>query len=337
MPRAEIAVVGAGSWGTALAFYLAKIGHSVRLWVRREELAEEIERTRENKLYLPGYLLPDSVRPSSDPARILNHVSKIISAVPSHTVRETFHLLKPHISRGATILSATKGIENETCLLMSGVILEVLGPDMGPQVAALSGPSFALEVVRGDPTAAVVASADEALGRSFQSEFSGRNLRLYTNTDLIGTQIGGAVKNIIAIAAGVVNGLGFGSNTAAALITRGLAELNRLCVATGGHSETLSGLAGLGDLVLTSTSALSRNRSLGVALGQGRKLEEVLAGMHSVAEGVKTTRSAYTLATKLNVELPITEQMFEVLYLGKPPLEAIRNLMERGLKSEFSP
>jgi glycerol-3-phosphate dehydrogenase (NAD(P)+) len=336
MPSAEITVIGAGSWGTALALYLGRSGHSVRLWVRSPGLAQEIGRTSENRLYLAGFQLPASVKPSSSAREVLAGSSTLICAVPSHTVRETFHLLKPHVARGSAILSATKGIENETCLLMSDVILDVLGADLRPQVAALSGPSFALEVARGDPTAAVVASLDESLARSFQSQFSGRNLRLYTNADLIGTQIGGAVKNIIAIAAGIVNGLGFGANTAAALITRGLAELKRLCIATGGHPDTLSGLAGLGDLVLTATGALSRNRSLGIALGRGQKLDEILAATHFVAEGVKTTQSAYTLARRLQVEMPITEQMYEVLYQNKAPMAAIRDLMERELKSEFT-
>jgi glycerol-3-phosphate dehydrogenase (NAD(P)+) len=217
---------------------------------------------------------------------------------------------------------------------MTDVIRQTLGEAHQSQVAALSGPSFALEVARGDPTAAVVASSDGSLARNFQNELSGRNLRIYTNGDVIGTQVGGAVKNIIAIAAGIVNGLGFGSNTSAALTTRGLAEVKRLCVAAGGRPDTLSGLAGLGDLVLTSTGELSRNRRLGIELGRGRKLDEILAGTHFVAEGVRTTRSTFTLAQRLKVEMPITEQMHEVLYAGKAPLEAIRHLMERELKSE---
>jgi glycerol-3-phosphate dehydrogenase (NAD(P)+) len=334
MTRGEIAVIGGGSWGTGLAFYLSRIGHAVRLWVRRRELVDEIRRTRENKLYLPGFQLPASVAVDCDAAKILAGAGTIVSVVPSHTVREIFSRLRPHIQPGAAILSATKGIENETSLLMSSVILEVLGKDLSPQIAALSGPSFALEVARGDPTALVVAAQDHSLARSFQRAFSGENVRIYTNTDLIGTQIGGAVKNIVAIAAGIVAGLGYGSNTGAALITRGLAEVKRLCVAAGGKAETLSGLAGLGDLVLTSTGILSRNRSLGVELGKGRKLHDILEGTRFVAEGVKTTRSTVTLAQRLKVEMPITEQMNEVLYAGKSPLEAIQALMERELKSE---
>lgn len=334
MNGGKIAVIGAGSWGTALAVYLARVGHPVRLWARRPELAEEIRRTRENKTYLPGFLLPESVEVDCHPACALEGAGAILSVVPSHTVRATFTALKDHIRTGADILSATKGIENESCLLMTEVILEVLGEKAKPKIAALSGPTFAVEVARGDPTATVVSSPDPELARRFQSLFSGSNVRVYTNSDLIGTQIGGAVKNIIAIAAGIVKGLGFGANTAAALITRGLAEVRRLCVAAGGQSETLSGLAGLGDLVLTSTGVLSRNRNLGIELGKGRKLEEILAGMRSVAEGVKTTRSAFTLAQRLSVETPITEQMNSVLYADKSPLEAIRHLMERELKSE---
>lgn len=334
MTGGEIAIIGGGGWGTALALYLSRVGHPIRLWVRRQELVEEIRRTRENKVYLPGFKLPETLIVDCDPVRILEGVDTIISVVPSHTVREVFSRLKPHVRPGMAILSATKGIENETCLAMSSVISEVLGEDRRPQIAALSGPTFALEVARGDPTAAVVACPDQSLARGFQGIFSGRNLRVYTNTDLTGTEIGGAVKNIVAIAAGIVAGLGFGSNTAAALITRGLAEVKRLCVAAGGEAETLSGLAGLGDLVLTSTSALSRNRSVGIELGKGRKLPDVLAGKSFVAEGVKTTRSTITLARRLKVEMPITEQMNDVLYGGKPPLEAIQVLMERELKSE---
>jgi len=329
-----IAVIGAGTWGTALALHLARIERRVRLWVRRPELAEEIRARRENSYYLPGFTLPDSVDIASDPEQVLDNAGTIISVVPSHTVREIFSRLKPYVPPDTPILSASKGIENETCLLMTDVILQTLGEARRPRVAALSGPSFALEVARGDPTAAVVASPDARLARDFQNDLSGRNFRIYTNGDLIGTQVGGAVKNIIAIAAGIVNGLGFGSNTAAALITRGLAEVKRLCIAAGGQAETLSGLAGLGDLVLTSTGDLSRNRRLGNELGRGRKLNEIVAGTHFIAEGVRTTRSTFALAQRLKVEMPITEQMHEVLYAGKPPLEAIRHLMERGLKSE---
>jgi glycerol-3-phosphate dehydrogenase (NAD(P)+) len=232
------------------------------------------------------------------------------------------------------VLSASKGIEAESCLLMSEVIVQVLGNRARDRVGALSGPTFALDVARGDPTAAVVACHDPALARFFQTEFSGRNLRLYTNDDLVGTQIGGAVKNIIAIAAGIVHGLGLGASSAAALVTRGLAEVKRLCLASGGRAETLSGLAGLGDLVVTSTGALSRNRSVGIELGRGRRLDEIQAASRFVAEGVITTRSAFDLAVRLGVEMPITVQMEAVLYRSKPPLEAIRDLMERELKSE---
>jgi glycerol-3-phosphate dehydrogenase (NAD(P)+) len=329
-----IAVIGAGSWGTALALYLGRLGHEVSLWARRPELADEIARTRENPYYLPGFKLPPTVQVGGDLAAAAARAGTIVSAVPSHTVREIASRLAPHVAGDTAILSATKGIEVGTCLLMSEVLIEALGEAVRPRVAALSGPSFALEVARGDPTAAVVACRDRTLARTFQTEFSGRNLRLYTNQDLVGVQIGGAVKNVIAIAAGIVHGLGFGANTAAALITRGLAELKRLAVAAGGESETLSGLAGLGDLVVTTTGPLSRNRSLGIELGRGRALGEIQAGTRSVAEGVITTRSTAELAARLGVEMPITAQMEAVLYRSKSPLEAIRDLMERGLKSE---
>jgi len=335
MPQAGIAIIGAGSWGTALAVLLAELGQPVRLWVRRPELAEKIHQTRLNDLYLPGIRLPESIRVAADPAAIFEGIDTLICAVPSHAVRAVFRDLRPHVPPGACIISATKGIENETCMLMTEVLGAVLGPDKNLRLAALTGPTFALEVVRGDPAAAVIAAADSETATRLQKRCSGRNLRLYSSCDLVGVQIGGAVKNIIAIASGIVSGLGLGYNTAAALITRGLAELKRLCTAAGGRPESLSGLAGLGDLVLTCTGALSRNRTLGVELGRGRQLEEVLAGMHSVAEGVRTTQSAVALAHRLAIEMPITDQMFKVLYEGKPPLEAIRDLMERELKSEF--
>jgi glycerol-3-phosphate dehydrogenase (NAD(P)+) len=334
MAQQHIAVIGAGAWGTALALYLARLDREVRLWARRPELVEELARTRENRYYLPGCLLPETVVASSDLAEVLRGARAVISALPSHAVREIFARIGPHIPARTPVLSATKGIEDGTCLLVSEVIVEVLGESFRGRVAALSGPSFALEVARGDPSAAVVASPDETLARAFQTDFAGRNLRLYTNPDLVGTQIGGAVKNVIAIAAGIVAGLGFGSNTAAALITRGLSEVTRLSVAAGGSPATLSGLAGLGDLVLTCTGALSRNRAVGIELGKGRRIEEILAGTRYVAEGVITTRSTRALARKLGVEMPITEQMNAVLYTAKPPLDAIRELMERELKAE---
>ena len=260
----------------------------------------------------------------------------LISVVPSHAVRDIFTQLKPYVGPDSAIVSATKGIETGTCLVMSEVIRQVLGREAPAKIAALSGPTFAMEVARGDPTAAVVACDEIELARRIQAQFSGRNLRLYYNSDLVGTQICGAAKNIIAIAAGIVHGLGFGYNTSAGLITRGLSELKRLCLAAGGNSETPSGLAGLGDLVLTCTGALSRNRSLGVELGKGRTLEEILSGARMVAEGVRSTQSTHTLASRLEVEMPITEQMQAVLYQGKKPLAAIRDLMERGLKGEFA-
>jgi glycerol-3-phosphate dehydrogenase (NAD(P)+) len=330
----RIAVIGGGSWGTALAFYLGTIGRTVALWVRRPELADEIARTRENRYYLPGFRLAETVAVSSELGRSAAGAVSIVLAVPSHTVREIVVRLRPNLEAGAVILSAAKGIENESCLLMSEVIVDELGGAARGRVAALSGPSFALEVARGDPTAAVVAAVDDALGRRFQSDFAGRNMRLYTNDDMIGTQIGGAVKNVIAIAAGIVHGLGFGSNTSAALVTRGLAEVKRLAAAAGGRAETLSGLAGLGDLVLTSTGDLSRNRTLGIALGRGERLEDVLSASRYVAEGVRTARSTLALARRLGVEMPITEQMNAVLYSSKTPQHAIRDLMERELKRE---
>jgi glycerol-3-phosphate dehydrogenase (NAD(P)+) len=329
-----IAIVGGGGWGTALAITMARLERDVRLWVYEPYLVETMIATGENPIYLPSVRIPPSVRVSNSVEEVLAGVRIVILAVPSHVYRQVLSHILPLLNGDMWFVSATKGIENETLMRMSEVIADVARPRFVPCVAAISGPTFALEVARGEPTALVVASPDESLRVYLQRELSAPRFRLYTNPDLIGVEISAAVKNIIAIAAGVVEGLGLGSNPAAALITRGLAEMTRLVVACGGRRETLSGLAGLGDLVLTAYGSLSRNRRVGVALGQGKNIDEVLSSTRMVAEGVKTAKSTVALARKLNVEMPIAEKMYAVLYEGLKPQDAIDDLMERKLREE---
>lgn len=334
----KIAVIGAGAWGTAIAIVLARTGkHQLRLWAHEPDVVEDIKSKRMNTRYLAGVPLPEDIEATNDLAAALTGVEIIVSVMPSHHCRAVLHQMAPKLKPEMLFVSATKGIENDTLLRMSEVITEVVKKDCGfsPRVGALSGPSFAVEVARGDPTAITIGSADKDLAAVIQREFSDHTFRVYVNEDIVGVELGGALKNIIAIAAGVVDGLGFGHNTAAALITRGLAEITRLAVASGARRDTLAGLAGMGDLVLTCTGGLSRNRTVGVELGKGRKLAEIIAGMHGmVAEGVLTTNAAVGLAKKLNVEMPITAQMHAILHEGKPPREAIRELMTRPGKTE---
>lgn len=329
-----IAIVGGGGWGTALAITMARLERDVRLWVYEPYLVETMIATGENPIYLPSVRIPPSVRVSNSVEEVLAGVRIVILAVPSHVYRQVFSHILPLLNGDMWFVSATKGIENETLMRMSEVIADVARPRFVPCIAAISGPTFALEVARGEPTALVVASPDESLRLYLQRELSAPRFRLYTNPDLIGVEISAAVKNIIAIAAGVVEGLGLGSNPAAALITRGLAEMTRLVVACGGRRETLSGLAGLGDLVLTAYGSLSRNRRVGVALGQGKNIDQVLSSTRMVAEGVKTAKSTVALARKLDVEMPIAEKMYAVLYEGLKPQDAIDDLMERKLREE---
>ena len=329
-----IAIVGGGGWGTALAITMARLERDVRLWVYEPYLVETMIATGENPIYLPSVRIPPSVRVSNSVEEVLAGVRIVILAVPSHVYRQVLSHILPLLNADMWFVSATKGIENETLMRMSEVIADVARPRFVPCIAAISGPTFALEVARGEPTALVVASPDESLRLYLQRELSAPRFRLYTNPDLIGVEISAAVKNIIAIAAGVVEGLGLGSNPAAALITRGLAEMTRLVVACGGRRETLSGLAGLGDLVLTAYGSLSRNRRVGVALGQGKNIDQVLSSTRMVAEGVKTAKSTVALARKLDVEMPIAEKMYAVLYEGLKPQDAIDDLMERKLREE---
>jgi glycerol-3-phosphate dehydrogenase (NAD(P)+) len=334
----QIAIVGAGAWGTGLAIMLGRKGtHRVRLWAHEPEVCAAIASRRINEQFLPGCFIPDGVTATNDLASALAQAQILISVMPSPHCRGLFERMRLLIPPQALIVSATKGLEQGSLQRMTEVIAEVLRRQCGfvPPLGALSGPSFAQEVARGDPTAITIASSNTDLARAVQQEFSDPSFRVYTNSDVIGVELGGALKNIVAIAAGICHGLGLGYNSVAALITRGLAEMTRLVTACGGRAETMAGLAGLGDLVLTCTGGLSRNRSVGVELGRGRKLTEILAGMHGmVAEGIFTTTAAVGLAHARGVEMPITTQMYAILHQGKSPREAIRELMTRSGKSE---
>jgi glycerol-3-phosphate dehydrogenase (NAD(P)+) len=335
--NSTIAIIGAGGWGTAIAITMARTDSTeceVRLWAFEPYLVETMIATRENPIYLPGATVPETVLISNSLKDVLTGAGIVIMAVPSHVYRSVLMQMLPLLHRDMYFVSASKGIENGTLMRMSEVVEDVVKPMFVPKVAVISGPTFAPEVAQGEPTALVVASDDEDVRLFLQRELSRPRFRLYTNPDAVGVEIGAAVKNIIAIAAGVVEGLGLGSNATAALITRGLAEITRLVVACGGQRETLSGLAGLGDLILTSYGSLSRNRRVGIALGQGKTIDEVISHMRMVAEGVKTTKSTVELARKLKVEMPIAEKMYSVLYEGLRPKDAIADLMERRLKEE---
>jgi glycerol-3-phosphate dehydrogenase (NAD(P)+) len=339
----EIAVIGAGAWGTSLSIVLGRKGtHHVRLWAHEKEVRDSIASHRVNKLFLPGHTIPDSVSVADDIEEALRDATIVVSVMPSQHCRRLFEQMRPFCKPSMLFVSAAKGLEETTLLRMTEVIASVIGSSAAashetfqPRIGALSGPTFAKEVARGDPTAITVASRDPVLAETVQREFSDPSFRVYTNADVAGVELGGALKNIIAIAAGVCDGLSLGHNSIAALITRGLAEITRLVVACGGRQDTMAGLAGLGDLVLTCTGGLSRNRSVGVELGRGRKLEDIIADMHGmVAEGVFTTHAAVELAHARKVEMPITEQMDSILHRGKPPRDAIHDLMTRSAKSE---
>ena len=334
----EIAIIGGGAWGTGIAIVLGRKGtHRVRLWAHETDVCESITQRRVNEKFLPGRRIPDSVTASNDLAATLQGAQIVVSVMPSQHCRALFERMRPLMQPRTLIVSATKGLEEGSLQRMTEVIADVLKREDGsaPAVGALSGPSFAQEVARGDPTAITIASQDAALLRTVQQEFSDPSFRVYTNSDVVGVELGGALKNIVAIAAGICDGLVLGHNSVAALITRGLAEMTRLAIACGGRAETMAGLAGLGDLVLTCTGGLSRNRSVGVELGRGQQLSEIIADMHGmVAEGVFTTSAAVGLAHARGVEMPITEQVHAILHQGKSPREAIQELMTRSGKSE---
>jgi glycerol-3-phosphate dehydrogenase (NAD(P)+) len=332
----KIAIIGAGSWGTALAIVLSRSRkpHAISIWAREPEIVESLRSRHVNEIFLPGFELPSEVAATGEILEAVRDAGIVLGVMPSQHARELYAQIVPHLSPGAAIVSATKGLEPDTLLRMSEVVAQAHASGKNLRIAAISGPSFAREVARGDPTAIVIASTDAHLAAEVQEEFSGPTFRLYTNSDVAGVELGGSIKNVIAIAAGVTEGLGLGHNTLAALITRGLAEMSRLAIAMGGKPETMSGLAGMGDLVLTCTGDLSRNRSVGVELGKGRRIEEIMSGMRMVAEGVPTTAATRTLAQRMGIEMPITEQMHAVLYEGRSPRDAIRQLMERRLKGE---
>jgi glycerol-3-phosphate dehydrogenase (NAD(P)+) len=327
-------VIGGGSWGTALAIVLAPRFDQVRLWVHEPALANSLACGRENQVYLPGFRLGENTTVHSEFEPVLQDAGVVLSVVPSHHLREVYMAMLPYLTERSLYVSATKGIENGTLLRMSQVIHEVTAPKLQARVSILSGPTFAREVAGGEPAAVVIASGDIEAAQAIQNAFSGPSLRLYTNDDPVGVEIGAALKNVIAIGAGICRGMGLGSNAVAALITRGLAEISRLALALGGQQRTLAGLAGLGDLVLTCTGELSRNRRVGLALAEGRSLGEIVHSTQMVAEGVQTTYAAVDLARKWGVEMPITEQMYAILRLGKSPRDGIRDLMERSLKPE---
>ena len=330
----KIGIIGAGAWGTALALLLADKGHDIALWMYEKDLAEETRRDRENRVYLPGFVLPANitVTPSLDEA--VRDRPFVLSVVPSHTVRAVSSQLAPYLADNAVIVSASKGIEIETLMPLSDVLRETLPSKFHNRLCFLSGPSFAREVALKLPTAVALASYDPEAGNLVQKLMSTPYFRVYTNPDVIGVELGGSIKNVIAIAAGVLEGLGFGYNTMAALLTRGLSEMSRLGTALGADPRTFSGLAGMGDLVLTCTGGLSRNRTLGVRLGKGEKLDDILKSAKTVAEGVKTAKAARELARKNGIDMPIVEEIYKILYEGKDPRQATKDLMGRELKGE---
>ncbi len=330
----RIAIMGGGSWGTALGIISSRAGHQVKLWSRNPEVVESVNRHHVNSVYLSDSLIPDKLRATNEVAEALEQSELVILAVPSHAIRAVLTNMAPAVEPDMTFVSATKGIETETGRRISQIVDEVVGERFLPRFVCLSGPSFGKEVVENHPTAVVAASRNMDLSRTVQSVLSFENLRVYTNDDVVGTELGGSVKNVMAIAAGIVAGLGFGSNSVAALITRGLAETTRLALREGARLETLMGLAGLGDLVLTCTGSLSRNRFVGQELGKGRSLKEITAGMKEVAEGVKTSDALKRLSSRLGVEMPIADEVYAVLYEHKPAPAAAANLMTRPLREE---
>jgi glycerol-3-phosphate dehydrogenase (NAD(P)+) len=330
----KIGVIGAGAWGTALAMLLADKGHDVTLWMYEKDLAEETGRTRENRVYLPGFTLPASITVTSSLETAARNTPIVLSVVPSHTVRIVAKQFAPYLAHDAIIISASKGIEIDTLMPLSEVFKDVLPAPFHDRLCFLSGPSFAKEVARKMPTAIALAAYDPSIAKSVQAIFSNPSFRVYTNDDVVGVEVAGSLKNVVAIAAGVLEGMGYGYNTMAALLTRGLAEMARLGMAMGGNLQTFSGLAGMGDLVLTCTGGLSRNRTLGTRLGKGEKLDDILKSTKTVAEGVKTAKAARALANKFGVDMPVVEEVYLLLYENKDPKQAVKDLMNRELTHE---
>ena len=333
-PIQSISVIGAGAWGTALARLLASKGLTVRLWAYEQEVVETIRSTRENSLYLPQFSLPESLKVTGDLAESVQETDLILLAVPSHAMQNIVEQLQPTLKEPVPVTIATKGIHEESLRLMSQVVEESLSASWKPYVTVLSGPSFALEVCQGKPTTILLAGINSDLVLALQPVFMAPHFRVYAGGDIIGAQIGGALKNVMAIAAGIADGLELGLNTRAALITRGLAEMIRLGVAIGADVSTLYGLSGLGDLVLSCTGSLSRNYTVGLNLGRGSSLDTILSNTHTVAEGVRTTRAAMSLARHHDIDMPIVQGIHGVLFEGTNPLEAVNNLMTRSAKSE---
>ena len=331
----RVSIIGAGTWGTALAITLSRKGHAATLWAYEPEVVESIRLRHENELYLPGMKIPLGVSASASPAEAVEGAEIVLFVTPSHVLRSLMAGFLPHLKQEMVFVSATKGIDTEQLMRMSEVILTSVRPRFEPGLCVLSGPSFAREVALGDPTAVVVASENRELAAVVQREFSCATFRLYTSTDVVGVEMGGAVKNVIAIAAGIVDGLGLGLNTRAALITRGMTEIRRLGKRMGANPRTFSGLAGYGDLILTCTGELSRNHTVGRELAAGRRLSDVLESMRMVAEGVRTAQSVYQLSSRLGVEMPISRQTYRILYEGLPPREALHELMTRDLRPEL--
>lgn len=331
----NITVLGAGSWGTSLANVLADNGFEVKLWVYEKDLAEQIRLGRENPVYLPGILLSEKIIPLTSLEDACKNAKIIVSVIPSQYVRNILNQAKEYIEPGTIFVSASKGIENITLLTMSKIFYQVFAERSDINFTALGGPTFAAEVGKKFPTVTVLAAEDNVVGTYVQRILSNKYFRVYTNDDLIGVELGGAIKNVMAIAAGITAGLECGNNTSAALITRGIAEMSRLGIAMGAKLLTFAGLAGIGDLVLTCTGSLSRNRSVGIKIAKGMKLDEILKDMKMVAEGIKTAESVVGLTKKYNVEMPICEQVYEVLFKNKEPKQAISDLMGRDLKKEF--
>ena len=330
----DIGVVGAGGWGTALAKILADKGERVTLWCHGADSFRQIVETRENRAYLAGIFLPAEITVTQSLGEVVSNKRLVICAVPSHVVREVFCRAMDDLAQTTMILCGTKGLEEGSLKTMGELFADLLGAGRKKNLAFLSGPTFALEVARMLPAAVTVAAADESIAKSIQQILSTQNFRVYTSADVIGVQIGGVVKNVIAIAAGISDGLSLGQNARAALITRGLAEMTRLAVRMNADPLTLAGLPGLGDLILTCAGDLSRNRAVGLQIARGRSLHEITASTRTVAEGVRNTRSLYALAERLGVDMPIVGQMYQVLYAGKEPADAVRDLMLRSLKPE---
>ncbi|KMY68660.1 glycerol-3-phosphate dehydrogenase [Desulfocarbo indianensis] len=330
----KVSVIGAGSWGSALAKHLAGVGHEVRLWALEPEVAQAINQENSNPVFLPGFTFPDNVTAFNDLATALQGAQAVVMVVPSHFFRQVLSQAAPHLPTEAAFVSCTKGIEADTGFTMCEVAEDVLPKDFHRSLCCLSGPSFAKEVAAGAPTAVTVASRSARKAQMVQKVFAAPMFRVYTSPDLVGVELGGAIKNPLAIAAGMVSGLGLGHNTLAALITRGLAEMTRLSQAKGGQLATLSGLAGLGDLVLTCTGDLSRNRTVGSRLGRGETIEAITSSTKMVAEGVINTKTVRALAGESGVEMPLTQAVYQVIYEGRKPLEVLRELMTRELKAE---